>query len=594
MKPVRQKHSTKGLLTAAMLLCLVTGLTAQIPEDTGNRASAYGFLHHMWRGANFMASKIEGGYYSTHDFRLLAQNHFTHCRIGAKLDQSTGEAPDFTVDPKRLDNIRKAVDLCLEAGLVAIVDPLHTYNQGYTDADLPALKKIWQQVATCFADYPTDSVAFEIMNEPHNGVNLYDIVHESIGVIRSVPGNEKRIIIVSGQGFSTRQALINAFNDNIFPAGDTCLIGTFHYYDPKSFTKQGTFGETAWWGEEGDDDPDWKETEDKFDEVVAANSAWAQRHNTVPLPVYLGEFGVDNICHQADLKRWLFWVRVQAEKRGYASAVWNMYSPEGSGKGIGPWGSSQKDDPSTRYLRKDPVEALMTRYELEEGSLTGDAVADSDVAGFSGTGYVRFAGTEGSVSLGSVYLPKSGTYELYMRYQNPSAGEQSLTIKVFDKQGQAVLTETLKGFTFTGTDTWNTIRFTLSLPADTALQFEWEAPDPSSGILLDYFAVTKGEYYDLLFPSGEIITSVSSLTNPAGPSRLVQVYPTVFREEIHLKKTGTGDIFYNLTDMSGKIWIQGILREERKQITCGFLPAGVFLFFFISGNHSQTSKVIKF
>ncbi len=589
----RLKRKAKGWVLAGLLLWMPAGLMAQMPVNYGNRTFAYRFLHKMWRGANFMASKIEGGYYSNWDFRLLAKNHFTHCRIGGKLYLHTGDAPDYTIDPGRLENIGHAVDSCLHNGLVAIVDPLHTFNQEYTDADLPELKKIWEQVATYFADYSIDSVAFEIMNEPHNGVSLYDIIHESINSIRSVPGNEQRIIIVSGQGFSTRQALINALDDDIFPAGDTCLIGTFHYYDPRNFTKQGSSGETIWWGEGGDSDPDWQETVNKFDEVQAANEAWAQRHNTVPLPLYLGEFGVDNVSPPADLKRWLFWVRVQAEKRGYATAVWNMYSSDGSGKGIGPWDAIQKEDPTTRYFRRDPVEALMTLYEYENGILSEGTLIDSATKGFSGTGYIHFDGYDDSVLTNSVYVPKSGQYNLYVRYQNMFMEKRSLCLKVLNHERQPVLEDTLKGFVATGPDEWNMIRFTVSLPADTALAFVWSVGDPASGLLVDYFTLTKGEYYDNLFPSAEIITPVRTLADPHQSTDLVKVYPTVFRDEITVEKPGADDVFYYMTDMSGKIWFQGMIREERKHIICSVAPVGIYLLLFGSGNRYQSVRVIK-
>ena len=48
--------------------------------------------------------------------------------------------------------------------------------------------------------------------------------------------NESRQVIVSGEGFSTRGALISAFEQDLL---DNNLIATFHYYHPFSFTKQG-------------------------------------------------------------------------------------------------------------------------------------------------------------------------------------------------------------------------------------------------------------------------------------------------------------------------------------------------------------------
>ena len=99
------------------------------------------------------------------------------------------------------------------------------------------LGKIWEQVADRFASYDLDRVVFEVFNEPHNGHDVARIINTALSAIRASAGNESRIVIVPGDGFSTRQALIDAFNNDEIPSDDLYLISTFHYYDPFSFTK---------------------------------------------------------------------------------------------------------------------------------------------------------------------------------------------------------------------------------------------------------------------------------------------------------------------------------------------------------------------
>ena len=127
-----------------------------------------------------------------------------------------------------------------------MIDPVHNWannnNVGgvafaATEEEYNKLGKIWEQVAGHFANYDNDSVVFEVFNEPHNGHDVARIISTSLAAIRSNLGNEERIVIVPGDGFSTRQALIDAFNNDEIPSDDPYLIGTFHYYDPFSFTK---------------------------------------------------------------------------------------------------------------------------------------------------------------------------------------------------------------------------------------------------------------------------------------------------------------------------------------------------------------------
>ena len=179
--------------------------------------------NNLGTGNNFMASKLQWDKAAPEDFALLAQHNFDHCRIGLKLNDYTGEAPNYTVDADQMALIKQATDWCLAEGLMAIVDPVHDWaastSDAYDDSQNAKFVKIWQQVAAEFAAYPLESVAFELLNEPRTGYSLTNIIDSGLNAVRNTPGNEQRIVIVSGQGFSTRQALINALDDNIISRG---------------------------------------------------------------------------------------------------------------------------------------------------------------------------------------------------------------------------------------------------------------------------------------------------------------------------------------------------------------------------------------
>ena len=122
------------------------------------------------------------------------------------------------------------------------------------------------------------------------------------------------------------QNSVDEFDNNRIPLDDPYLIGTFHYYDPFTFTKQGANDVAAGripgntWGTTNE----FLEVETDFDAVMSANMSWAARNNTQPLPIYMGEFGVDNEAdnHHSDRKKWLSWIRMQAERETTSSSLY--------------------------------------------------------------------------------------------------------------------------------------------------------------------------------------------------------------------------------------------------------------------------------
>jgi endoglucanase len=409
--------------------------------DIQNRTNAHQMVERMSGGNNFMAAKIIHGHARMEDFELLRRSGYSHCRIGYKMDEFAGDAPGFVIPSMHEQYLLDAVSLCLQEGLIAVVDPVHNWanGPGYTHPDdLPRLRAIWRQVAAMLAGQPLDQVVFEIVNEPHDDDNVPAIIQAALEEIRGVPGNGNRQVILSGQGFSTRGALIKAFDDDIFPVDDPCVIGTFHYYDPFTFTKQGK--------ENADPPPPvtWGTPEEidtligHFDEVVTANHAWATRNNTEPFPIYLGEFGVDNAAPPVDRKRWLAMVRMEAESRGFAWAHWNMYGDGSSSKGMGPWTSSEVSEPGNRIFQADAVEAMTARHEAEEGILRGGVQTGSANSGYTGSGYIVFPDEVGAgVSVEQdVYIPLDGTYAVHIRYASDVS--HTLTLVSMDSVGGEV------------------------------------------------------------------------------------------------------------------------------------------------------------
>ena len=410
----------------------------RIFEGAGNiaRAAAHRMNTRLFRGNNFMAAKAVNDQGALDDYSLLNNTGFSHCRIGYKMDEVASSAPNYALPSEDLQILQKMVDWCLEEGLIAVIDPVHNWannnNTGgavafaATEEEYNKLGKIWEQVADHFAGYDNESVVFEVFNEPHNGHDVARIISTSLSSIRSSLGNEERIVIVPGDGFSTRQALIDAFNNDEIPSDDLYLIGTFHYYDPFSFTKVSNTnpGYNPFWGTSAE----LAQVATDFDAVVSANDNWATRNLTEPLPIYLGEFGVDNEADNqgSDRKKWLSWTRMQAEARGMSWAHWNMYQNQPANKGMGEWtygSNGTVQNPSNRAFDPDPLEALVGHYEFENGSLVGGLSVSQEYPGFKGSGYVEFPETVGNgifIRSEDLYIPVSATYAVKIHYSSDS------------------------------------------------------------------------------------------------------------------------------------------------------------------------------
>ena len=457
------------------------------------RAESHELARRLSTGNNFMASWAIRGYAAPEDAALLNRSGFAHCRIGYKMNELDGPPPGFLIPTNELNQLQEMVDYCMAEGLITIVDPASNWanGPGYSTNDLPELVKIWQQVATHFASYPTDMVLFEILNEPHDGHNVSNITASCLATIRAVPGNEKRVVLVSGEGFSTRDALITAFDNDWIPANDPYLVGSFHYYDPRKFTKQGDPGSNptqtnVYWGIAAE----LAQIDLDFEEVRAANNAWALRHGTERLPIYLGEFGVDNFAPPADRKRWLARVRIAAQKHGFAHAHWAMYNNDPDAKCMGSWTTTQVNNPATRTFDADPLEALMTLYQAESQTFSGGVTNSAAAPGFTGAGYAAFPAVTGTNVYCEInaYIPADDAYVIQIRYA--SAAARTLALKSLDNSGAIVQTQSLLLAATGASNSWAIATTTLSFQAGEHARLRIIA-DPDPGPVIDCVRFTR-------------------------------------------------------------------------------------------------------
>ncbi|HEU5068422.1 MAG TPA: cellulase family glycosylhydrolase [Sphingomicrobium sp.] len=188
------------------------------------------------------------------------------------------------LQPQWLAKLDTVVNQATKAGLGILIDE-HDFNTCSADANMcrAKLTAFWQQVAPRFAAAPR-SVAFEILNEPHDQLNgdvWNQLFAQELAIVRQT--NPTRIVVVGPTHW-------NGIGDlpllKLPP--DPNLLVTFHYYNPMTFTHQGA----SWAGPELQKlhGVTWGTAADRaavtadFDKV----RAWADANHR---PILLGEFG---------------------------------------------------------------------------------------------------------------------------------------------------------------------------------------------------------------------------------------------------------------------------------------------------------------
>jgi len=225
------------------------------------------------------------------------------------------------LDPAWLAKLDDVVREAQKAGLGVIIDE-HDFNPCSEELDVcrTKLTAFWQQVAPRYANQPR-SVAFEILNEPHdklNGEPWNQLFAEQLALVRET--NPTRIVVVGPTHWNS----LNDLPQFKLPA-DPNLLVTFHYYEPFHFTHQGA----TWAGEEVKKlkGIGWGSEQDRaalrsdFDKVAA----WAAANRR---PILLGEFGAyDNSGTPLDLRvAYTAAVRAEAERHDFAWAYWQFDS----------------------------------------------------------------------------------------------------------------------------------------------------------------------------------------------------------------------------------------------------------------------------
>ncbi|MEQ7874494.1 glycoside hydrolase family 5 protein [Sphingomonas sp. ASV193] len=249
-------------------------------------------------------------------FAAIRRAGFDHVRVNLQAFRHMDAKGQLSADwLRKLDRV---VAEARKAGLSVILDE-HDFNRCSDDIEQcrAQLTSFWAQVAPRYRRQPA-SVAFELLNEPHdklNGEPWNALLADALAVVRKT--NPTRTVIVGPTHWNSLADL-----DLLrLPERDRHLMVTFHYYEPFRFTHQGA----GWTDLKTLRGVTWGSAEDRavvsrdFDKVAA----WAKAHGR---SIYLGEFGAyDGSGTPTDLRvAYTATVARAAEAHRFGWAYWQF------------------------------------------------------------------------------------------------------------------------------------------------------------------------------------------------------------------------------------------------------------------------------
>ncbi len=308
-------------LNLTILLFLVVFLSR-----AQNREKAFEINQKLGRGINYgnmfeaPSETAWGNPWKPEYAGIIADLGFNHVRIPVRWEPSerSSDVPPYTIETAFLNRIKQVVDSALNNGLFAIIN-MHHHDVLFENPDNQKDRFLaqWKQISAFFKEY-SDSLLFEIMNEPHGNLTpekWNNFVADVLPVIRE--NTPERIVLIGTPeygGLSGLSALQLPNDDNI--------MITVHYYNPFHFTHQGA----SWVGSVADEwlGTKWTDTEDERNIVkqeFAPLITFSQQNH---IPVHIGEFGAYSTADMVSRAKWTTFLARYFEQLNWSWAYWEF------------------------------------------------------------------------------------------------------------------------------------------------------------------------------------------------------------------------------------------------------------------------------
>ncbi len=335
--PASSQNTFRRIATVAAI-----GLCGALAVSGASSPKVKAFNKALGRGINLgneMEAPSEGSWgprLDSSDFSIIAARGFSSVRVPIRWDGNgdqfdytydrTSRAAPYTVDPRFFARVDSLVDWGRRSHQLLILNDHHhdSLFQNY-EREVPRFLSIWKQIAERYKDLPTDSVAFEILNEPNSQVTSDRwnwLLDTTLKIIRA--SNPTRPVLIGTADWGGPSTL----NDLILPQ-DSNLILTVHDYDPNSFVFQGASSMNPM----PPKGVSWGSYWDILTATTLANRIF-QFGTQHDIPVHMGEFGTTLVSDTVSRDRWLAAKSRLYENRGFSWAYWDfkeasmgLYSP---------------------------------------------------------------------------------------------------------------------------------------------------------------------------------------------------------------------------------------------------------------------------
>ncbi|HRX15875.1 MAG TPA: glycoside hydrolase family 5 protein [Spirochaetota bacterium] len=280
------------------------------------------------------------------DIIRIADAGFAHIRIPCRWTDYMSKTDPYDLIEingySRLERVKEIIGWAHEANLKVVINTHHYNEMFYSEGSLTLeehkerLNALWNRLSKEFklADYPSENLIFELLNEPHENIG-YDDWNEMIANLTKIiwqdnasyqtNGDVKRIIMIGTANWGGVPGLYKLNLPDAINAENTII--TVHYYEPFHFTHQGAeWNEgasdwigTRWLGSESERKP----LIDLFEDI--------EKWNTKGFEIYVGEFGVySKYADKTDQKAWTAFICRESERRNYSWAYWEYASGFGA------------------------------------------------------------------------------------------------------------------------------------------------------------------------------------------------------------------------------------------------------------------------
>lgn len=212
-------------------------------SDEAEESTTDKLLARLQRGIN-MSTIMEGASgkdysnwaYNLKYYEKIKEAGFDHVRITANPANYLVD-DNYTMDPEFLRLVDVMINNALDAGLIAVLDPMHGWagklKQINQQAAVDEFYAIWRQFAERYRAYP-EELMFELINEPTAGSGILNTIQmKTHEIIRET--NPTRVIAFAADD---NNGVWNIWNTE-FPYGDENTMISIHIYNDMSFTHQG-------------------------------------------------------------------------------------------------------------------------------------------------------------------------------------------------------------------------------------------------------------------------------------------------------------------------------------------------------------------